>query len=80
MADKRRVAKPGGVKAHPKPEAKKKTAGSREPVREEKIDRNAPCPCGSGKKYKKCCAEKPSLWQKVKRFLTRRKADEPVAS
>ena len=20
-----------------------------------KIDRNAPCPCGSGKKYKKCC-------------------------
>lgn len=26
-----------------------------EPVRvEKKIDRNAPCPCGSGKKYKKC--------------------------
>ncbi len=22
---------------------------------EEKISRNAPCPCGSGKKYKKCC-------------------------
>jgi len=22
----------------------------------EKIGRNAPCPCGSGKKYKKCCA------------------------
>ena len=21
----------------------------------ERIDRNAPCPCGSGKKYKKCC-------------------------
>jgi hypothetical protein len=21
----------------------------------EKVDRNAPCPCGSGKKYKKCC-------------------------
>ena len=20
-----------------------------------KINRNAPCPCGSGKKYKKCC-------------------------
>jgi hypothetical protein len=20
-----------------------------------KVDRNAPCPCGSGKKYKKCC-------------------------
>ncbi|MBT8371103.1 MAG: SEC-C domain-containing protein, partial [Deltaproteobacteria bacterium] len=21
----------------------------------QKIGRNAPCPCGSGKKYKKCC-------------------------
>ncbi|MDY3365198.1 MAG: SEC-C metal-binding domain-containing protein [Prevotella sp.] len=21
----------------------------------EKIGRNEPCPCGSGKKYKKCC-------------------------
>lgn len=28
----------------------------REPIRREaKPDRNAPCPCGSGKKYKKCC-------------------------
>jgi hypothetical protein len=25
------------------------------PVKSEKIGRNAPCPCGSGKKYKKCC-------------------------
>jgi uncharacterized protein len=25
------------------------------PVIAEKIGRNAPCPCGSGKKYKKCC-------------------------
>jgi preprotein translocase subunit SecA len=23
----------------------------------EKIGRNAPCPCGSGKKYKKCCGK-----------------------
>jgi len=23
--------------------------------REKKIGRNAPCPCGSGLKYKKCC-------------------------
>ena len=22
---------------------------------EAKVGRNAPCPCGSGKKYKKCC-------------------------
>ncbi len=25
---------------------------------QEKIGRNAPCPCGSGKKYKKCCLNK----------------------
>ncbi len=24
-------------------------------VKEKKIGRNDPCPCGSGKKYKKCC-------------------------
>jgi len=30
--------------------------GARQPVRKEsKVGRNAPCPCGSGKKYKKCC-------------------------
>ena len=23
--------------------------------KKEKIGRNSPCPCGSGKKYKKCC-------------------------
>ncbi|WP_031514042.1 preprotein translocase subunit SecA [Desulfofalx alkaliphila] len=29
------------------------------PVRREpKVGRNEPCPCGSGKKYKKCCANK----------------------
>ena len=26
-------------------------------VRSQKIARNAPCPCGSGKKYKKCCGK-----------------------
>ena len=25
-----------------------------------KISRNAPCPCGSGKKYKRCCLNKPT--------------------
>ena len=31
-------------------------AAKRQPVTAgEKIGRNAPCPCGSGKKYKKCC-------------------------
>ncbi len=27
-------------------------------VKEKKIGRNEPCPCGSGKKYKKCCLNK----------------------
>ena len=39
-------------------------APPREPVirSSPKIGRNAPCPCGSGKKYKKCCgAGEPTL-------------------
>ena len=28
---------------------------SRRPVIPAKVGRNDPCPCGSGKKYKKCC-------------------------
>ena len=28
---------------------------SRTFIRDPKIERNDPCPCGSGKKYKKCC-------------------------
>lgn len=27
----------------------------------EKVGRNDPCPCGSGKKYKQCCWGKPVL-------------------
>lgn len=27
------------------------------PIRSEKVGRNDPCPCGSGKKYKKCCGK-----------------------
>lgn len=30
-----------------------------DPIKADKEpDRNAPCPCGSGKKYKKCCGAK----------------------
>ena len=30
----------------------------RQPISvEEKIGRNDPCPCGSGKKFKKCCGK-----------------------
>jgi uncharacterized protein YecA (UPF0149 family) len=28
-----------------------------EPVKSQKVGRNDPCPCGSGKKYKKCCGK-----------------------
>ena len=26
-----------------------------------KVGRNDPCPCGSGKKFKKCCEKKPGI-------------------
>mgnify|MGYP005857013147 CR=1 FL=1 len=34
--------------------------GDSQPVKKDakKVGRNEPCPCGSGKKYKKCCANK----------------------
>ena len=31
-----------------------------QPVRKQKIGVNDPCPCGSGKKYKKCCGANPN--------------------
>ncbi|HHW13378.1 MAG TPA: hypothetical protein GXX28_00395, partial [Firmicutes bacterium] len=31
------------------------TVDGTRPVHKQKIGRNDPCPCGSGKKYKKCC-------------------------
>lgn len=31
------------------------TLPAREPVRSKKVGRNEPCPCGSGRKFKKCC-------------------------
>jgi uncharacterized protein len=30
------------------------------PIRVDKIGRNEPCPCGSGKKWKKCCGQGPA--------------------
>ncbi|MGC9519216.1 MAG: SEC-C metal-binding domain-containing protein [Desulfuromonadaceae bacterium] len=29
--------------------------------------RNEPCPCGSGKKYKKCCLDKDQMEQRAQR-------------
>ena len=39
------------------PAGKKASRGERVP-RPKKVGRNDPCPCGSGKKYKKCCLAK----------------------
>lgn len=36
----------------------KKQKASTTFVKETNVGRNDPCPCGSGKKYKKCCANK----------------------
>ena len=33
-------------------------AETKQPTKAKKVGRNAPCPCGSGKKYKKCCWNK----------------------
>ena len=50
------VAKPTGDAALPR-KGQKAAAGSA-PVRSVKIGRNDPCPCGSGRKWKKCtCAQ-----------------------
>lgn len=38
-------------------EIEKQYKKSKTVVKEEKVGRNDPCPCGSGKKYKKCCGK-----------------------
>jgi len=43
-----------GIYAH----SKKKHFASKQPLQLPKVGRNDPCPCGSGKKYKKCCLNK----------------------
>ena len=35
----------------------------------EKIYPNEPCPCGSGKKYKKCCGRKELTWEERKELI-----------
>jgi len=42
-----------------------------------KIKRNDPCPCGSGKKYKKCCLRKhkQAHYEKLQRQAARAQAE-----
>ncbi len=35
--------------------ARKRALAVKKPVKKKKVGRNDPCPCGSGRKYKKCC-------------------------
>ena len=52
------VAKPGDKQIE-RPKANMPANNSRMPAKaEQTISRNAPCPCGSGKKYKNCCGNK----------------------
>ena len=39
-------------------------------IKREKVGRNAPCPCGSGKKYKKCCLPKEEAERQGKTSAT----------
>ena len=41
-----------GIYAH----CKKRNFAPKQPIQVPKVGRNDPCPCGSGKKYKKCCS------------------------
>jgi hypothetical protein len=43
---------------------------SQKVIRQGKVGRNAPCPCGSGKKYKRCCLQKEEQKSPEKTSLT----------
>lgn len=43
----------------------------------EKIGRNDPCPCGSGKKYKNCCQLKAASSHKTRNKITAKWLNAP---
>ena len=47
---------------------------------EPKIGRNDPCPCGSGKKYKKCCLAKPGSAQAIIDEIVEAAEEQPFSS
>ncbi len=57
----RRSRRPTGDQEAEGEAAQQPTRLSRDSGRKRKIGRNDPCPCGSGKKYKKCCLEKEKV-------------------
>jgi preprotein translocase subunit SecA len=55
ITESKQVATNIGLQAEPRQVASAQHAGKVQPVRVmEKVGRNDPCPCGSGKKYKQC--------------------------
>ena len=42
-----------------------------------KIGRNDPCPCGSGKKYKKCCLDRPQEYYPQETFVKKEEIVNP---
>ncbi len=47
-----------GSKKEIESDSEDKTSARVPPIQSHKVGRNEPCPCGSGKKYKKCCLQK----------------------
>jgi preprotein translocase subunit SecA len=45
------------LKAQMEESSKETFTNKEKPIQSKKIPRNAPCPCGSGKKYKHCCGK-----------------------
>ncbi len=55
------INQPSQIKHHPhQPQKGKKELPAGDIDLKHKLGRNDPCPCGSGKKFKKCCMEKMS--------------------
>ena len=53
------VRPPQGAEQDGQPQAVGPPPKAKQPMTaEKKVGRNDPCPCGSGKKYKKCCLDK----------------------
>lgn len=46
---------------------------------QKKVGRNDPCPCGSGKKYKKCCEERLEKKKFTAQVLTPSQSDRKPA-
>jgi hypothetical protein len=47
---------------------------------QKKVGRNDPCPCGSGKKYKKCCLNKSESNREIQGVVSQKAVKEPVDS